>query len=384
MKSYDHVKSRGRFTGIIVITMILLLSIQVFAADKVVKNVILMIGDGMGVQQVTAARVASQGVDGVLNLDKLKYTGFVKTHSANNLVTDSAAAGTALATGVKTNNTFISLDPEQKKLKSLLTLAQEKGKKVGLVTTTRLTDATPATFGAHSVSRKYEDEIAEELVSNDINLLMGGGLDTFGADLFTREPKRGSVIRQAEENGYTFIDTADELREVSDEEKLLGIFNFGDLNFYNDRFDFEPGLAEMSQKALDLLANDNGFFLMIEAGRIDDASHLNDAEDTIADTIEFDEAVGVVIDFAAKTEDTLVIITADHQTGGFALNGGLMNGKNINIGWTTTDHTGSMVPIYAYGPGAENVLGTHHHIEISKLLANQMGIDKYPQYFEEE
>ncbi|MCK4258213.1 MAG: alkaline phosphatase [Halanaerobiales bacterium] len=365
--------------------LILLFSVQVSAYYNPVKNVILMIGDGMGIEQVTAARVASQGADGLLNLDELKYTGFLKTHSANNLVTDSAAAGTALATGVKTNNNYVALDPERRKLKSLLILAKEMGKKVGLVTTTRLTDATPAAFGAHNISRKNEKEIAADLINKDIDLLMGGGLDIFGTDPFTRKPKSGSLIRQAEEYGYTFIDTAEKLKNVTDAQKLLGIFNFGDLNFINDRFPpFEPSLPEMSASALEYLSNDNGFFLMIEGGRIDDASHLNDPEKTINETIEFDQAVGVVLDFAKKSKDTLVIITADHQTGGFALNRGLLNGENLSIGWTTGDHTGCMVPIYAYGPGAQNVLGTHHLIDISRLMADQLGIEKYPQYYKEK
>lgn len=374
-------KKGFKLTCLVVMT-VLLLTLSVFAQDKPVKNLILMIGDGMGIGQITAARVASQGAEGSLNLDEIRYTGFVKTHCANNLVTDSAAAGTALATGVKTNRGFICLDPERRKLKSILSIAQEMGKKVGLVTTTRLTDATPAVFGAHNISRQNEEEIAGNLINKDIDLLMGGGLDTFGVDLFTRKPKSGSLIKQAEENGYTFIDTAEKLKEVSGAKKLLGIFNFGDLNFVNDRFDFEPSLPEMSARALEFLSNDNGFFLMIEGGRIDDASHLNDAEKTINETIEFDQAVGVVLYFAKKSKDTLVIITADHQTGGFALNGGLLNGKNLKIGWTTGWHTGCMVPLYAFGPGAINFTGTHHLTEISRLMAEQLGIETFPCYYE--
>jgi alkaline phosphatase len=367
-----------------IFALIILFTFQVLAEDKPVKNLVIMIGDGMGIEQITAARVAFGGHEGRLNLDEIRYTGFAITHSANNLVTDSAAAGTALATGVKTNNGRIAIDPDGKPLKSILVLAQSMGMKTGLVSTARLTDATPASFGANSFNRQNEDEIAMDLINNNINLLFGGGLDKFGADLFTRKPKKNSLINKAIEQGYTFIDTREKLNNLDYiPDKILGLFNFGNMNYINERFDYEPTLPEMTKKALDLLQNNNGFFLMIEGGRIDDASHQNAPDKTINETIAFDRAVGVVLDYARKEGSTLLIITADHQTGGFALNGGSMNGQKLEIGWTTGGHTGTMVPVYAYGPGAENFLGTHHLTEISRLMADLLGINEFPSYYQE-
>jgi len=379
---------KRRVSSFLVLMIVILLfnvqvSVLVFAQDKTVTNLIIMIGDGMGIPQITIARVSSQGADGRLNLDKIKYTGLVTTHSANNLVTDSAAAGTALATGVKTNKGFIAVDPELKPLKSILILAQRLGKKVGLITTARITDATPATFGANTFDRQNEDEIAVDLIDNGIDLLMGGGLEKFGVDLFTREPKPGSLIKESEEKGYCFIDTVEKLKVLEGpQQKILALFNFGDMNFVRERFDFEPTLIEMTSKALEFLSNDKGFVLMIEGARIDDAGHLNDAEKVINEMVAFDETVGVVLDFASKSKNTLVIVTADHETGGMALNGGLLDGKNLHIAWTTGGHTGSMVPVYAFGPGAINFTGTHHLTEISRLMAEQLGIGTFPYYYE--
>lgn len=373
---------RGLPAGLLVLILLLITTLTVFGQGQGVKNLVLMIGDGMGIQQVTAARVASRGADGSINVDRIKYTGFALTHSANNLITDSGAAGTALATGYKTNNGFIAISPSQEKLKSILILAGELGKKVGIVTTTNLTDATPAAFGANNISRQNKAEIAADLLNKDIDLLLGGGLDTFGADPFTRQPKPNSLIKEAEKKGYTFIDTTAGLKNLATAERVLGLFNFGDLNYYDERFVFEPGLAEMTVQALRFLANEQGFFLLIEGGRIDDASHQNDPEKTIKETVEFDQAVGIVLDYAEKRGDTLVIVTADHQTGGFSLNGGLLDGQNLKIGWSTGGHSGSMVPVYAFGPGAINFTGTRHLSVISRLMAEQLGIKEFPQIYQ--
>lgn len=290
------------------------------ADDGKAKNVILLIGDGMGYAHVTAARLA-QGKK--LHMDQIKTTGTMTTASANSIVTDSAAAGTAMATGFKTNNGMISVTPDGKSLKTILEAAREKAKATGLVSTTRITHATPAVFAAHVPDRDDETTIADQMLKADVDVLLGGGKSYFVPESAGGKRKDNrDLTAEAKTRGYTVVSTKDELAAVNGG-KVLGLFNKSHLNYEVDRdLTKEPSLAEMTTKAISLLDKNKGFFLMVEGGRIDHAAHANDPAGVYGDTLAFDTAVNVALDYAEKNKDTMVIVTADHETGGLIIGAG--------------------------------------------------------------
>ena len=215
----------------------------------------------------------------------------------------------------------MGIGPDGRVLKTILEMAKEKGKATGLVTTAGITDATPAAFAAHVERRSEEERIAEQLVNSNINILFGGRKAFFlpEAEKGRRKDAR-NLIREAKRNGYTLVSTAKEMEEAQGE-KILGLFNPGSMLFEIDRKGSqEPSLAEMTSKALDVLSrNKSGFFLMVEAGRIDHAAHMNDIGALLWDTLAFDEAIRVAYEFQKVHPYTLLIITADHETGGLAV-----------------------------------------------------------------
>ncbi|MCK9225096.1 MAG: alkaline phosphatase, partial [Candidatus Muirbacterium halophilum] len=269
-----------------------------------VKNVIFLIGDGMGIPQITLSRVVNEGH---LVMDTLKYSGLISTHSASNNITDSAAAGTALSTGYKTTNGMIAVTPDGKSVKTILELAKESGRKTGIVTTTTVTHATPACFTAHNAARGNEYEIAENQLLTGADVMLGGG--------FKRYAK---ILDKVSAKNYQLVKTRDELTNIKSG-KVLGLFTESYMNYELDRTVDEPSIALMTRKALELLKNDNGFFLMVEGGRIDHAAHANDPVGTVYDTLAFDKAVNEALSFAKLNRDTLIVVTADHSTGGLAL-----------------------------------------------------------------
>jgi alkaline phosphatase len=282
------------------------------------RNVILMIGDGMGVGQIEIAREMEYGKNGRLFLETLPYTALVHTHSANNLVTDSAAGGTALAIGKKTNNEMIGVTPEGMETDSILDLFKKDGKKAGVISTNTITDATPAAFTA-SVPNRWsgQEEIARQQLNNQVDVLMGGGRAYF-------KPKKQNgrdLIKEATLNGYTYVSNRDELLNAKGN-KLLGLFNNGYMNFKLDRplkGSKEPSLKEMTEKAIGVLSKgEKGFFLMAEGARIDHASHAGDITSIWKETIEFDEAVRYAVEWAKNDGDTLVLVAADHETMGIS------------------------------------------------------------------
>ncbi|WP_400242315.1 alkaline phosphatase [Niallia sp. JL1B1071] len=280
------------------------------------KNVILLIGDGMGIGQMEIARLFEHGVKGKLFIETLPFTAIVHTSSSNNRVTDSAAGGTALAIGQKTNNGMIGITPNGKNQDSILDIFQKDGKRTAVITTNSVTDATPASFTA-SVNNRWADqeEIAKQQLSNKVDIIMGGG-----KKYFTRKDKRGVDLIDAFKNsGYSYISTVDQL-EKTNSNKILGLFGDAHLNFQLDKNllkTTEPTLQEMTKKALDILSKDEeGFFAMIEGGRIDHASHASDITGIWKETIAFDEVVKYCVEWANKRKDTLVVVAADHETMG--------------------------------------------------------------------
>ena len=317
-------RKSGILLAVLLVVSVLVSSLGFSAlAERPVKNVILLIGDGMGFGQLTAARIVKGSK---LYMDGFTYAGTASTYPndpTEKWVTDSAAAGTALATGVKTYNAAISVDVNKQPVKTILEAAQEAGKATGLVSTTRITHATPAVFAAHNVDRDAENEIAADMLNHDVTVLLGGGKRYFlPSDKGGKRTDGRNLIEEAKSKGYTFVETKPDMNSVKGG-KLLGLFTSSHMSYELDRYTMsEPSLAEMTGKALEILSQDpDGFFMMVEGGRIDHASHGHDAAATIYDTLAFDAAVGVALDFALRNPDTLVVVTADHETGGMSVGG---------------------------------------------------------------
>lgn len=297
------------------------------------QNVIMMVGDGMGLGHIEIAKLFEYGRNGKLFIETLPYTGLVHTHSANNSVTDSAAGGTALATGKKTNNGMIGVTADGKEVDSILDKFKENGKKVGVISTNTVTDATPAAFTASVENRwKSQPEIARQQLKMGVDVLLGGGKNQFLED----KHNGTNLIEKFIENGYTYVTNKTELNNATGD-KLLGLFHPTYMSYKLDRevlASKEPTLQDMTKKAVDTLSiGEKGFFLMVEGARIDHAAHSSDITGIWKETIEFDQTVKYVVDWAKKRKDTLVIVVADHETMGISATEPLNieNLKNIKV-----------------------------------------------------
>ena len=347
------------------------------------KNIIFIVPDGMGLADVTAARIFKYGPDGDrLSFELLPVIGYQSTHSADSTVTDSAAAASAWASGDKYNNGEISCHDnnfdgicDDVPVQTILDIAQKKGKSAGLVTTSDITHATPAAFGANVHNRKCEEEIALQYLARDIEVLLGGGIagnrsscklmhsDSEGAWL-------DDMLDQYADAGYTIVSTEDDMNAAVDAkaQKLLGLFNKGGKTQEIFRVDptvvypdGEPTLPEMTQAALNILEkNKKGFFLMVECAQIDWANHAQDYEGQLAETLALDETVEVVLDWVyakkKRRKETLIVVVPDHETAGFAINGpsGILaeQGQLIEDAWAGSGHTAVDVLIWAQGPSS--------------------------------
>lgn len=323
---------------------------------KKVKNIIFMIGDGMGLEQISTAWVLNGGH---LNLDNMVYTGFSRTYAVDKLITDSCQGGTGLSTGTKTKYGYIAVDPEGNDIQSSLKLAQEKGKKTGVTVTCRVNDATPADFCCHSTDRDLQEEIAAQFVDSGLDFLCGGGIRywqnrTDGRDL----------VEEMKAKGYTFAATQEELLS-SEGEKILSLQAPIELPAALDRGDYLPQAA---MKAIETLDNKKGFFLMIEGSCIDDWCHQNKVGYMAEELLDFDRTLGKVLEWAEKDGETLVIVTADHSTGGITLVGGDLEKRSVRVHFSTKGHNGVVVPVFAYGPHAADFVGIHENAEIGQLV----------------
>ncbi|MFJ7745062.1 alkaline phosphatase [Peribacillus sp. NPDC097295] len=306
--------------GLVTLLLLICLDCPVQAlAKKPPKNVILLIGDGMGVGAIEIARQFEYGKSGVLHMERLEHVALMRTYSANNYVTDSAAGGSAIATGIKTNNESIGVDPNGTEVDSILDAFQAKGKKVGLISTNMVVDATPAAFGA-SVKNRWTggSEIARQLFDHRIDVILGGG-----AAYFEKEKQNGiDLVSKFKEVGYACATNEQELASVKHPKKLLGLFHPTYMNFKLDKEEVhsqEPTLPVMTAKALDVLSqSDNGFFLMAEGARIDSMEHAADYTGIWKETIEFDQTVKKAVEWAKKRKDTLIVVLADHETMGIS------------------------------------------------------------------
>jgi alkaline phosphatase len=330
------------------------------------ENIILFIGDGMGVAHISAGKIAR----GNINLERFSVMGLVTTHSANQLVTESAAATTALATGYKTNNRAISVSVNGEPLKTLFEYAKEQGKSVGVVVTSSVTHATPAAFMAHADDRSQQTDIAEQIAYSNMDVLIGGGWSYF-VPAATPGSKRKDQknLLAALESRMPVILSEDKLSVSlhSDNRKLAALLSPGGLPKAADR---DYSLTQLTRSAIDLLSeNRNGFVLMVEGSQIDWAAHDHAQQDLIAELIDFDDAVGQGLDFAQENRTTLIVVTADHETGGMAVHDGSVQNRQVaETAFTTTGHTAAMVPLFAYGPGSPRLSGIRDNARVGRTL----------------
>ncbi|MDR9415532.1 MAG: alkaline phosphatase [Gracilimonas sp.] len=339
--------------------------------DRDIKNVILLIGDGTGLAQIASGMIAIVGPDGLLHMQTMPVTGFVKTHSSDKLITDSASGATAFACGLKTYNGAIAVNPEKVHCKTLLELAEEKGLSTGLISTSSITHATPASFAAHVDNRGLQEQIAHHFLNAGVEVFLGGGYNFF--DSSTRSDSL-DLISEFEKEGYDILRTNEDL-ENTDSDQLLGLFAPDGM----ERADSEPTSEEMVNKTLNILSKDkDGFFLMLEGSQIDWAGHGNDVEYLIDEVKDFDAAVKAVLDFAEQDGETLVILTADHETGGMTLQRELAAGDSLEIYWTTDYHTAIPVPMMAYGPHATEFMGWRDNTYIGKKIAELLDFPELP------
>ena len=350
-------------SGLIIVSCICLFQVNVWAQPKA-KNVIFMIGDGMGINQVYAAMTA-QG--GHLNLEKCTASGFSKTYSANKYITDSAAGGTALATGSKTKNNMIGLAPDSvTKLWSSLYFAEQKGLATGIVVTVAVTHATPASFYAHQISRKMSEEIALDLLNADVDVVIGGGRDDF-----EKRSDKQNLKTQFEAKNYQVVHSEKALDKI-EQGKVLALLDDKDMPVASKRGDMLPNSVE---KAISILSQDSaGFFLMVEGSQIDYQGHNNNTNELINEMVDFDKAIGKALEFAAKDGNTLVVITADHETGAFSILDGNFETGKVDGKFNSFYHSGVPVPVFAFGPGSEQFNGWMENIDFRDKLLNALGI----------
>ncbi|HPT01223.1 MAG TPA: alkaline phosphatase [Bacteroidales bacterium] len=320
------------------------------------KNIILMIGDGMGTAQLYAGITALRDNT---NIERCPVSGFVKTLSASNYITDSAAGATAYAIGCKTTNGFLSETPDSIPKPTILEMAEKKGLATGLVATSAITHATPAAFIAHVSSRGSYEQIAAQFLNTDIDVFIGGGWK-----YFTKRADGRNLADSLLKHNYVIARSLEEVEKASGP-KLAGLLSDEHMPRYSEgRGDMLPLSTE---KAINILSgNKKGFFMMVEGSQIDWGGHANDLNYIVEEVVDFDKAIGKALDFAAQDGETLVIITADHETGGMAITGGDMSLGKVEAKFTTGDHSAVMVPLFAFGPGSERFSGIQDNTDVFK------------------
>jgi alkaline phosphatase len=359
---------RRRGGCIVVLFLVALFFINCTAGDKYPKNIILFVGDGMGVAHITAAKI----VHGRLNLERFAVVGLVTTAAADNLITDSAAAATALATGHKADNRAIAVSEDKKPLKTVFEYAQQLGKSTGIVVTSSVTDATPAAFVAHSADRGHQAQIAEQIVNSGIDVLIGGGWTYFipESNAGSRREDQKNLLTDLESKMPVVL-SSDKLTSAGKPKKLAALLAPVSLPKAAKR---DYSLAELTQAAIGILSqNSRGFVLMVEGSQIDWAAHDQNQVEIISEMIDFDGAVGAGLDFALKNRSTLIIVTADHETGGFAVLDGSIETRQVTAsGFATTGHTAAMVPIFAYGPGSGAFSGIQDNTHVGRIIIDRL------------
>ena len=315
-------------------------------ANEPVKNVIFIIGDGMGLNQMCK-------LDSPNHFERANYIGLSKTYSASHKVTDSAAGGTALACGVKTNNGMLGMNADSVAVNSILTILKEQGFSTGIVASCRINHATPASYYAHQINRGMDAEILADLYANGPEVFVAGGNKLLS-------------IESLEKAGYKYVNNIGDL-QAQENGKVACVLATEDMpNALERGNEITLGTAE----AIRLLEkNEKGFFIMIEGSQIDWAGHGNNADYMLAEMQDINKVIGLCMDYADANPGTLVIITADHETGGTTI-----VGENKDYKYSTGDHTGAMVPVYSYSTGAENFSGIFENTTFKDKILNLMQV----------
>ena len=338
-----------------------------------VRNIILMVGDGMGLAQVSALMLARNYEP--INMERAVVGGFVKTFSADNRVTDSAASATAYSTGEKTDNGYLGVDTDSRPLETILEKAEKRGLATGLIATTHVTHATPGAFYAHTPDRDDYELVALGLLDADIDVVIGGG-----RRYMTERADGRDLTAELETKGYVVAESLEGLDGVA-QGRAMAIYPGGGLPLATNG---RPAsyLADATGKALDILtanSNGQGFFMMVEGSYIDSAGHSNDAEALMGEMADFDRAVGVAFDYADAHPETLVIVLADHETGGLTIPSGnadfLLSDQGIDFRWATGGHTGVMIPMFAYGAAAHRFGGVMDNTEVNHRMEKLLGLE---------
>lgn len=332
---------------------------------RAVKNVIVLIGDGMGISQMSSAYYYQEATP---NFSRFPFVGLSRTSASSHKITDSAAGATAISAGKKTYNGAIGVDPDTNAVETLLEYFHQQGHCTALISTSSITHATPASFYAHVDSRRKAFEIASQMASSGTDFFAGGGREYF---------RRKEVLKALQDGGYN-IDT-NQLQAASelDPKRKYGylLANDGMPRMTEGRGSFLKDATELALSYLQKKAKP--FFMMVEGSQIDWGGHANEAEYVITETLDFDKVVGAVLDFAEKDGNTLVIVTADHETGGFTLSSEIkevpFQGKQSDYNsivptFSTGGHSAAMVPVLAYGPGAGNFAGIYENTEIHNRI----------------
>ncbi len=332
------------------------------------KNIILLIGDGMGITQISAGLYSNGNK---LNLERFPVTGLHKNYANDDLITDSAAGATAFACGIKTNNGAVGVNTANVPIKSILELAEERQMVTGLIATSSLTHATSASFIAHVPSREMHEEIAEYFLKTEVYFFVGGGKK----DFTNRQKDQRNLYTELKDKDYVVVDYQQKsIDDISvDFDKKFAYFTAD-----NEPEAYAEGrryLMDASKMATRFLKNhsEEGFFLMIGSSQIDWGGHANDSDYLVSELIEFDRVIGEMLDFAEEDGETLVIVTADHETGGYSID---QNSKmdSLATSFTTDKHTAVMIPVFAYGQGASQFAGIYENTAIYDKMLMALGI----------
>ena len=355
---------------------------NVFLEDSFPSSIILLIGDGMGLEHIRFGHLVEYGEDNISSIFSFSSNTTISTTNIDGKITDSAASATSIATGVRTRNKRIATNWNAKmELTTILEIAQSNGYATGLVATCHLTHATPACFATHEANRNDYKKIASDYTEANVDVLFGGGYES---------EYLGDYITDFSDQGYAYITTKDELESL-DSTPVLGLFSDGDLPRVQSLTEAStaPTLSIMTQKAIELLnATDQPFFLMIEGSKIDSAGHDNDPVYLAHQIIEFEKAVRIAKSFAEQNSDCQLIVTADHETGGLTIldysfqtavpqvSDSLVEkqekrtnrAQEINVDWSTGGHTKTKVLLAGMGPYTENILEAEHHIDTFSIM----------------
>jgi len=330
-----------------------------------VKNVILLIGDGMGLAQIYAGYTANHGR---LNLLQMLNIGFSKNTASDSYITDSAAGATAMASGQKTNNRYIGVDATGVKHPAIPDLVQRYGMESALISAGDITDATPAAFYGHQQERSLEDAIAADFVNSPVSIMIGGGIAHFDRTR-NNTPSPATLLQQ---KGYTIHRNFAAIDTLQGRKWLL-LDDAAVVPVLSGRGNF---LTRSLQKTIQTLqSNRNGFFIMAEGAQIDAGGHAKNVPYAVSEMVDFDEAIGAAMQFADSNGETLVIVTADHETGGLSLLGGNISKGEVNGHFSTDDHTAIMIPVFAYGPHSMDFRGVYENTalfdKIMKILSQR-------------